>query len=293
MAEYITKEILKDMIGEKNYSVLSNMSIDAGANFLSGKVQSAVNGIVTDPLSQAAIDIGTNIYGDITLVSGIKDNAEMLKRIGSQIAAGTIERVTEGITQEITSLSAYALDIPLEDIASKAAAYFSHYKKSEKEILREVLTFDESQMTDFDDSLKKDSQESFISKASSFVGKVKNDMTQTLSYASSYINMINAYIAEGPDYIVKMLNMNVSNIMSSVDEKLANSREWIGKEKQEFIDTQGVKLGKSMTEKYNNEVAKALKRHQDDISNAKAQSEIKLSKTKQAARLAVYAVIGI
>lgn len=293
MAEYITKEILKDMIGEKNYSVLSNMSIDAGANFLSGKVQSAVNGIVTDPLSQAAIDIGTNIYGDITLVSGIKDNAEMLKRIGSQIAAGTIERVTEGITQEITSLSAYALDIPLEDIASKAAAYFSHYKKSEKEILREVLTFDESQMTDFDDSLKKDSQESFISKASSFVGKVKNDMTQTLSYASSYINMINAYIAEGPDYIVKMLNMNVSNIMSSVDEKLANSREWIGKEKQEFIDTQGVKLGKSMTEKYNNEVAKALKRHQDDISNAKAQSEIKFSKTKQAARLAVYAVIGI
>lgn len=260
-------------IGELPKDLLAGLeaaTLTTGANFLSGQLTT-----VFAP--------GAEIYNNLSLASNIVSS--YVSNIG-EISKNLVSMSVKKITNEVTSyLSSKVTDLLKMDFTGDMQYYVTYYTKQYTMSLGDLLTLViSSEDKRFEKERLKAQKEEISNAKKNFTEKIsamKDKVEDTLSTVSGGVEWITTYISNGPQWLVTKLNSYISLVIENTESFIGEQFDSIEKQKQEFVEKIGEKVGKMAAEKINGLVEKTVKDNQT-----------KLELLKQTALNLVYALIA-
>lgn len=273
--ELITKDKLRNIIGQEKFNILENSSIQKGSAFLNGENVSSFNNInnslskkISNSIQDIIIDLSSGIMKEVSAETG--------KMIGNLS----------------TRSAQLAISIPIR-IKENSIESFNENKKSFGEILNEVMNEQGAQSEEIQEILEQQSQENIIDKCNKSISNAIFLVGSTVNELSNNINSCMRYYDEGIDTLLYEINNCITNKIGSLHKQLNEQMNDIEKNVDLSCKEQGDRIGTKLAEQYNQELKKQAENQLAKIKKTKTKANMVAIKAKQSAALNVMSLTGV
>ena len=256
---YITVPYLKQELCGECFGLLSLSEANFGGSFLNGAPTTAFpedSTELSNAATFAAIDAVDNAIA--TTKNGINAVKQIANgnfaELGQELITATVKKVTEVsgqfVGKAINLVTTSLMSVPTK-IVSESMTYFSTYKASLGQIMKEVTTSLESQA---EENVKKEDKERESKKVKEIQEKIDNINKVILFYSNQvteYAAMINSYLHMGPEWVADKLDGVCVTILGQIHKYTMGQVEIVTDAIDDFCKKQGEKAGKILVEAYN------------------------------------------
>lgn len=296
MEKLFTVDTIKDTIGENSFKLLEQHAINAGANFLNGKVTNATTKVMSNSSVQNAEAMISGGLGATVSALEMYDNIDII--IGN-LTKQIVDKAINIITKQVTSIAsdfiaknALAISNWPKNVSQKSLNVFNQNKKDIGEIIAALTQTSESQLEEQENQSNANDTAEVTKKSKKNIEDINKTITETVSNATREINKVSDYIENGPDMLADFIDKLINEQIQKGTKELNNV--WI-KAKKFYSDSEdecAEKTGLMMARKYNKALENAQKKLLEKTEKQKSKLSIKLSTVKVKAIQAIAAKTG-
>ena len=289
MGKFLSMDKVCKMAGVSSVESLQELGLNAGRNFLEGKVTSVFAGEVAPTLlsPMAEILIGT---------AGVKDAVKSINvpKIVHDMIQGAITQITsQGISMTVTAVTEIAKPPDPAYLAKRTAYYTNMYIVKPATILKQMTVTEEQAHEESEKKSEASGLSKFTSGAIQTAGEVKAAMNTFTGNITSYIGMIESYALQGPDWAANQVDRQVTACIDRMQDYIDKKKAAALDAKADFIETEAEKLGKAAAEKINVTTAKLMKEKTDKPKTLAVKAMVKAKILAQQNILKLMAKTGI
>lgn len=256
---YITVPYLQQELCGECFGLLSLSEANFGGSFLNGAPVTAFpedSTQLSNAATFAALDaIDNTIATTKNGINAVKQIANgNVAELGQELITATVKKVTEVsgqfVGKAINLVTTSLMSVPTK-IVNESMTYFSTYKASLGQIMKEVTTSLESQA---EENVKKEDKERESKKVKEVQEKIDNINKGILFYSNmvtEYAGMINSYLHMGPEWVADKLDGVCVTILGQIHKYTMGQVEIVTDAIDDFCKKQGEKAGKILVEAYN------------------------------------------
>ena len=292
-----TADTLTKALGKDGVEQLTQIGIDSGQAFLSGKVTNAMIKVATTDSISSTINAAATAFGTYEFGKQVYKNAD---EIATTLAASLVTEATTIITKEIGRLSgeyigkhAAAAAAWPGQVMNYAMKTFNEEKLSVGDVLKALKEASEDRMEKQTEDEKKKRMTEFMSKMKDTMNDVNSYVSKYVDIGTSYIQMVTSYIANGPDWVVDQMDKQLSNLSNMAEKELTKQWEKDKKLYDESAKSTGESIGGAMAEKFNKQLQHAQDKLLKKMEKQKQKALSKASAIKGKAKSKIASITGI
>lgn len=293
------KEKLKAGMGLEQYNRLEDVAIDKGAAFLDGQITSVMHKAMSSDLSVSLINtasLGTGIAVTGSKLLNSKESLGMLQELTTSIITVAMDTATSEIGKITGKIAAKATSLPLS-IPGKIYDYtmstFNERKKSFGEILKEVMTDQESLIDEDAEKQNAKAKNAALEKITKGLNKAKDFVEENMGKLNECLTKTATYIEEGPDMLSNEIDKVLTNQIKAVNKAVDGVISDIESSTDSMCKAQGEKIGGRMADTYNETLTKQAKMQLAKQKTLISKAKTMALKAKQAAILQVMSLTGV
>lgn len=295
---YFSIDNLKGL-GNDKFEQLTNLALDSGAAFLSGKVTNVAFKATQTESGQQLTGIAAGTVGIAAIgLETINNSEEIITTLSQDIISESVKIVTREVGRETSQYllnHAKQLTAFPKNVLSYATTYFMEHKgEADKEALNSIIKSSEIRTKELNEQNKSNKQSEFINNIKTKSSEVIENVNQFVSYATTYMNMITSYLENGPDWVSNQVDKQIDGIVKNVRKNLDD--QWNNKDLpayQEKIESLGTSMGEEMVKKYLNSVTLAQKKAMELIEKTKSKALLKVLQAKATAASKIASLTGV
>lgn len=286
-------------------------AIDAGQNFLTGKVTSALqtsgaiklasdgmdkltavqnlahstveeakNGVMTEVafIGNAAGSIVGDLYGtSMAALGDLTQCADLAKLAVEHVITYSAQLVTDKMMDFVSSIPG--------DITSATTSYMTKMLDSKKKEVMELLT------SNVEERNEKKQEEDKENKINKFISDAKDGMESAKKAVNEFVEGLNGDVAEltdlmsaGPEYIANQVDKLENSAISYVGTFVNKQVDALNKKKMGFINSAAESAANKMANEVIDPMFQQLKKAKDEVDQATSKTKQKaMAKIKKAA----------
>jgi len=257
-----------------------------------------------------AAEAAATIVGSGVAVAAMVQNAGDIKSAAEQIATAAVAAMTSKVTEIISEYTVKFASLPLSipgNIASKTTERigktkgekdedgneFDPVKISLSDAMKKFTSSTERQSEEIAKAADEAKKNKTIKNIQEKLKKASDSANKVLTKSAATINEIMTHAIEGPDWLQKQIDKEISRAVQSVKKELDTSYESASKDIDKFCTNEGYKIGAQIVKQYNNAIDVVAKNTVDKQNKIKQKAKTKANAAIQKAKLKIFALIGL
>lgn len=276
------------------YDKLTDICIDKGSNFLTGKATTCFQNSITEetPTSNATSNIAGIAANALGTVGAIAVGPEIVSAIMGEVSGIIATKLSEAAAKITEAPIKAALEMP-QKMKEQMQKTFDEEKTTLDKEMKMFNTTSEERIEEDAKKSEENDEKKQQSKLASQISSLNNTMTKVTDEINKKIVSITKYIAEGPNWVSDQISKTLDEQFSILDQQVENICHDIKSGVDDYAESAGKTAGNKLSAQYNSIIEKQAKKNYNMIQENKSKASIKASTALQKGKLKIMALTGI